>query len=543
MMKETGKGRRSRIELGYYRTPDRLLRLRRGLWIIAIVAASGWLLATGVADRKASSHAWSLLPKRIASKGPVAKPHAIWDSNCEVCHESFVPINSWRWAPLPWSGSKADSTRCKNCHPGPPHHKVARMNDVPACAECHRDHRGRDASLLAVDNSTCTACHQNLPDHRREAAHSVLVAGKARKGENVSQFNEDHHPDLTDSWRARSSGPNRIKFNHARHLAAGLTLLPRGNPFTFGHLAEPDRARYGWNAQQAITTPVKLECASCHQAEPPEQSASALRRASDASAPRPQGAYMFPIVYENHCAACHRLQFEEKRPERFARHGISARETLDDLRQLYLSEAAKGDPELLRQFVPPRPMPGQAPPRTKPVVSHAVDEKVLIAAKLLFGAAPDEATPQKLNLPQGRRGCVECHNLKPGAHPIVNSDSLASLELVPVEMTPVWQQHAWFNHKSHGALKCIECHGAVRTSTKNGGEAPLLPGIDTCVKCHASTRSQTATASGEASTACALCHRYHNGDQPDHGLGAPARRGALEMTIDELLMGTPQVTR
>src|SRR5262249_20259383 len=153
------------------------------------------------------------------------------------------------------------------------------------------------------------------------------------------------------------------------------------------------------------------------------------------------------------------------------------------------------------------------------------------------GAASDEETRQRLKLPQGRRGCVECHNLKPGAHPIVNSDSLASLELVPVEMTPVWQQHAWFSHKSHSALKCIECHGAVRSSTKNGGETPLLPGIDTCVKCHAPAGNQTATGGGGASTACALCHRYHNGNQPGEGRGAPARRGKLEMTIDELLMG------
>jgi hypothetical protein len=252
---------------------------------------------------------------------------------------------------------------------------------------------------------------------------------------------------------------------------------------------------------------------------------------------------MLPIVYENHCAACHRLQFDEKRPDHFARHGISARQTLDDLRQLYLSEAAKSDPELLRRFVPPRPMPGEASPRMKPIVSQAVDEKVLVASKLLFGAAPDEETRQKLDMPQGRRGCVECHKLKPGAGPIVNSDSLASLELMPVEMTPVWQRHAWFNHKSHSALKCIECHGAVSASTENGGKAPLLPAIDTCVKCHAASGSQAAAGAGGASTACALCHRYHNGDQPGQGLGAPARRGKLEMSIDELLMGTPQFTR
>src|SRR5262249_12678530 len=80
MMKETGKGRKSRIELGYYRTPDRLLLLRRLLWVLAIIATAGFLLAAGIADRSASSHPWSIVPKRIASKGPVAEPHAMWDA-------------------------------------------------------------------------------------------------------------------------------------------------------------------------------------------------------------------------------------------------------------------------------------------------------------------------------------------------------------------------------------------------------------------------------------------------------------------------------
>ena len=126
---------------------------------------------------------------------------------------------------------------------------------------------------------------------------------------------------------------------------------------------------------------------------------------------------MAPIVYENHCAACHSLQFDEKRPEQSARHGISAQETLNDLRQLYMSEAAKDDPELLRQFVPPRPMPGRPLRQAKPAIGQAVDDKVLLAAKLLFGAAVDDNARREQKLPQGRRGCVECHNLKAGGRP------------------------------------------------------------------------------------------------------------------------------
>ena len=82
MMKETGKGRKSRIELGYYRTPDRLLRLRRLLWVVAIIATGGLLLAAGIADRPANSHSWSIVPRRIASKGP--RGRAPRDVGCEL---------------------------------------------------------------------------------------------------------------------------------------------------------------------------------------------------------------------------------------------------------------------------------------------------------------------------------------------------------------------------------------------------------------------------------------------------------------------------
>jgi hypothetical protein len=261
-------------------------------------------------------------------------------------------------------------------------------------------------------------------------------------------------------------------------------------------------------------------------------------RVPDTGAPRTHGAYMLPIVYENHCAACHTLQFEEKRDEQFARHGISAKETMNNLRQLYMSEVPKDEPKLLEEFVPPREVPGRPLRRTEQVKSAAVDAKVLIAAKILFGAAVEDESLRKAKLPQGRRGCVECHNLKAGAGPIVNTSSLASIEIEPTHMTPVWQAHATFDHRSHSALKCIECHDKVTTSKANGGDQPLLPTIDTCIKCHAPAGNLFAQTAG-ASAACVECHRYHNGDNSHQGLGASARRGKPDLAIEQFLRGAP----
>ena len=248
---------------------------------------------------------------------------------------------------------------------------------------------------------------------------------------------------------------------------------------------------------------------------------------------------MLPIAYENHCAACHTLAFDAKLPEREARHGISAQELLADLQQLYTSEAVKADPELLRQFVPPRPIPGNPEPQANPVIKEAVEERVLRAMKLLLGAAVDENVRRQANLPAGRRGCVECHTLKPASSPVVSAASIRTVEIVQPLMTPVWQRSALFNHTTHGALDYAQCHAAAATSKENGDQ-PLLPAISQCVACHAPARSSLAGPLGGASTACTECHRYHNGDHPDQGLGSSARRGTFEMTIDQFLSGSPQ---
>jgi predicted CXXCH cytochrome family protein len=533
MIEETGKLRWSRIELGYYRAPDRFTRWRRGLCLIAILAAATWLAASAIASHNAGSHAWSLEPSALASKGPLARPHAIWDSSCAACHVSFTPINGSRWAPAPWASRDAGSKNCTACHAGPAHHNTERKDAVPDCAGCHRDHRGRDASLLAMDDSACTTCHQSLTTHRYPGAAKLTVAGS------VTRFDREHHPDFTATWAARAVLPRRIKFNHALHLAAGLTLEPGAAGLTFARISASDRRRYGLKDQQSLNGPVQLACASCHETDATERAESLDRRAANTGEPRTHGAYMLPIVYENHCAACHPLQFDSKLPDVQARHGIRAQEVLTELRQLYTAQAVKADPDLLRQFVPPRTMPGQASSRANQLIQQAVDEKVLSAAKLLFGAALDENVRRQEKLPAGRRGCVECHVLKPTAGPIVNLESLRALEIESPLMTPVWQAHSVFNHRTHRALGCADCHAGAGTSKQNGDE-PLLPSINECVPCHAPAGGRLAREPGGASTACTECHRYHNGDRPEQGLGARARRGSVEQTIDSFLRGLPQ---
>ncbi len=536
MIGETGKRRRSRIELGYYRAPDSLSRWRTRLCLIAILAAAGWLAAAAIAGRNTASRTWSIEPTRLASKGPLAQPHAMWDATCEACHISFTPINDSRWAPAPWTSSKEGSKKCTTCHAGPAHHKTQGKDAAPACAECHRDHRGRDASLLTMDDSACTACHHNLAEHRDHAAGPLTVAGT------VTHFDREHHPEITAAAAKRSKNESRIKFNHALHMATGLTLEKGGTPFTFAQVPVLDRARYGWKGSHREDLPVQLACASCHQPDGDDEVRAVGGRAGSTVVPDASGAYMLPIQYENHCAACHSLQYDAKLPESQIRHGMSAQEVVSDLGKLYTSQALKADPDLLRQYTPPRPVPGQAIAQRSLLIQEAVDDKVVTAVKLLFGANVDETIRRREKLPAGTGGCVECHTLSPSAEPIVSLNSLAKLEIAPVLMTPVWFESSVFNHRTHRALGCVECHSDARHSRQNGDQV-LLPGIDVCVSCHAPAGGQDPTRPGGASTGCTECHRYHNGDHPEQGLGARARRGEVEQTLERFLSGGRELQR
>jgi len=527
MSRETGKQRRSRIELDYYRRADALSRWRGGLTLAAILVAASFVAAGSIWSRHQAADSLILEPSRLASKGPLARPHAIWDSTCAACHVAFTPINGSRWTPSLWTGSQAGDGACKTCHAGPPHHASQRAQDVPACALCHREHRGRDSSLLAMDDSACTACHRDLSRHRRPDAGPLAVAAV------VTQFDLEHHPDFA----APSAAPRRIKFSHARHMADGLTLEAGGARFTFADVDSAYRVRYGWTPQRGLAASVRLECASCHKLDGDEHAHGLARNVAGVVPARTVGTYMLPVTYENDCRACHTLPFDPNLPGRQIRHGLSPHDVVDELRQLYSAEAVKKDPALLRRFVAPQLIPGQAAPKDQRV-EQAIRDKVVTAAKLLFGSVIDEAVRRREHLPLGRRGCVECHNLTPSSKPLVRVEAVASLEIEPVVINCVWFDHARFDHTAHRALECSECHAGASNSRENP-DPGLLPRIARCVECHAPAQSSAGRARGGAGVACTECHRYHNGDHPAQGVGARARRGAARMSIERFLSGGP----
>jgi len=471
-----------RIPLDYYK---RLTSLEATKWFLTTLASlaagayvlwtlSGWLVGTPGSARQ-------------FSPGPVANVHAAWDAECAACH---VPGTNLRHDAAAISlastlvGGRAAGDhsqidrKCQSCHAGEQHHSSQIASEVLSCAGCHHDHQGRDADIARVSNAVCTACHANIQAHRRLEAKSVLGGEDHR----ITSFSANHPP---FRWLTRTN-PGQLKFNHKLHLLPGQRL---GEP-----LKEVPAGKIS-----------QLDCADCHV---PDDAARPAAPGSGASVPA-AGAYMQPINFERHCAACHSGDLvaevqDAAEPAKQVPHGIGAAAIRELLAGLASPLAG------LPRISPSQPLvkiPGRTPGENlAQTTQQGAATRVADAAVRLMGEAR----------------CGKCH-----VHaPIADNQPLPT-EVLPPNLPSVWLPHARFDHAAHRAMQCFECHDRNRLVTNQAGVKPGLDGpqpmiddIDTCRQCHApATKWGTAGARHD----CAECHRYHGGGRPPHGRGDPGR--------------------
>ncbi len=502
---ETGKFRAARIPLDYYKRRDALSRGRQFLVVVAVLLAAGLAAASLVPRSRGPA---------LVSRGPVAAVHAAWDNDCQACHTPFRPISSDALlAPVLAPGDTADQN-CTHCHAGPPHHEKEKAADVPGCAGCHSEHRGRDADLNCVADSDCTRCHANLPEHTN---------GQTTFAGSVTGFDQEHHP----QFKLFAEGPTprdpgRLKFNHKRHMTPGLE-----SSFTLGKVGEALRERYRADQKDHAqdSDPVQLNCASCHQLDsqslPPGTNGKPGSTLQQVLLPaRNAGKYFLPVNYENACAACHPLTLGRTDPDNprsghvSVPHGLQPNQMHDILQGYYTGEMLKGNAKLFERPAALRPIPGKPPTAEAQTARADIEKQVSAAEKLLYS----------------ENTCVECHYAprKPGA--------TAPEAIEPTNVPAVWFQHATFNHTAHRAVSCRECHERAYPDAKGASTDHtdvLIPDKMNCVQCHA----PRAGAAGGARTDCVECHRYHNGDMPLQGIGAPARNPRPELDVQEFLSG------
>jgi hypothetical protein len=466
----------------------------------------------------------------VGSPGSVHRGHAGFEHDCARCHTPPVgplgfgsPTRADGVAVRDWGMSTGRSDEnCRACHAAPPHHAATRIDDVPGCAACHTDHKGRDVSLSAVADAHCTRCHANLGAHQA-TGHPVRYAA------NVTGFGVAGHPEFKVRSRVapgeeprRPLGsavdPGRLKFSHARHTVAGMRLrpdAPRGR--TLGEVAADRREWY--RAQQPgspkDSDDVRLTCAACHQLD-----------SADGGQPFPaghtSGAYFQPIRYESHCRACHPLNADDGRIA--VAHGLQP----PAVRVALVGEHTRR--------LAPRPAP--ADPGRPPLPGRRIDGDGPFAEWLRYAErwlrAEDRARRDAIVLFESDKGCKRCHDYAPKADAAADgmSDRAYPSAVVRPEIPAVWHPHARFDHSPHRMLKCSECHPQAGTDgagdellapAATSSAAVLLPGIDNCRRCHAPRDDGRPVAR----TTCVTCHRYHGGDA--HPLGPSGRQPATRL--------------
>jgi hypothetical protein len=539
------KIRAKRIALQYFKRLHPFRRWKLILSIAAPVLAAAWVLvAAGRGD------------ERLYLGGPVSTAHAMFESECRLCHgpgpapaAPGTPVTQASLAaaadPRGFFLSVGDAS-CTTCHAGPRH--AAGETFTPRCASCHIEHLGRSV-LVQIADRHCVQCHGSLEtrDGKPPAFHPTIAtlaehpefAVAVKDAGRVARVRLDTPAQLHDTAQ--------MKLNHAKHLKVNLKGV------------EEIEKAFGPAALVKIKDGAQLACTFCHR---PEES----------------GRYLQPIAYEPHCAACHPLDFDGRFPDAVVPHdappivhaflrgtlseafercqaipaGEAGKPVRDRCVELELAKAqpapaAESDrPRGLRRdrgaeaeappadeprggrlrgrAAEPEPAPAPEPdtPRGGRLRSRTTEEDAPAVADGPRGGRLRRGGDEEAgDTPRGRRGagseatapggwvaaqlatiepgvfkqrCEYCHTLKR------EGDALP--QVAPPAIRSRWLPHARFDHGAHRPVACAECHkAAASTETRD----VMLPSIATCRECH--------TPRAGARTGCVECHRYHDKSQ------------------------------
>jgi hypothetical protein len=434
----TTKKLAQRIDLNYFKRPTPFKNAKLWLSLLVPLLAVGWI-------------AWRGLSKdsRVYSSGRMSGAHAVLERQCAACHVQKASEFS----------SKAVDSACLACHDGPIHHAEQVKAQVPDCATCHAEHRGR-INISAASNQGCAECHGNLR----------VSSGALRYAAHIRSF-KDGHPEFT-MLREGAKDPGTILLNHAIHMKP-IRRGPNGSI-------------------------VQLECADCHRSaavkvERPYGDAKYAMATvsykdedvlvpikSEALTPRHVRngrEYMASVKFATACAACHLLTFDKRLDEGVPHDKPEVVHTfLVKKFQEYIA-AHPGDVRVVRD--PKRDLSGKPLQPDVRILTPGqwVTERTADAEDLLW-----------------RKTCKQCHALE-----ISSGNSLP--RVAPARMTERWLPHARFDHDAHRVFSCVGCHTKALTS-KETSEV-LVPGIENCKTCH-------APGPEHAESRCFECHTYHD---------------------------------
>jgi predicted CXXCH cytochrome family protein len=420
----TAKQRAQRIDLDYFKHSHGLKRWRIILSVALPVAALLWVSAFAAAGSRTPY-----------SAGPVSSAHAFAEMRCEVCHTgSSTPRDpaapSRPGDPRRVFRAHTTDSACLACHDAPAH--AVNQTTPQACATCHQEHRGR-VQLARINDGLCVDCHADLKTTRGDPGVARTVAAFPAG-----------HPEFA-AVKAGAQDPGRLRFNHAVHMKDSVRG-PKGSE--------------------------TLECATCHKPD--------IARTSKTKGPATTGL-MAPVTYEQNCASCHPLFFDE-RIEQAAPH--QKPETVRAFVQQALTGYIGRNPgDISKPDSAFRRVPLNFPRPPEPPARNArewVERRAAADERLLWN-----------------KTCAECHDRDAGARAAATAMELP--DYAPTNVAKRWMPRAAFDHTPHLMMKCASCH-AADASTKTSDV--LMPGQAVCATCHAPSKG------GESR--CFECHQYHD---------------------------------
>ena len=414
--------------------PEGGLRMRSPAWILAGLLLLATLLLPVAFRYLLPVTLPGLALDRIWESGPRSSAHSRFLTDCAACHQQ--PFR------------QVENGACLGCHTGVAGHSdqpeinaIAGMGDA-RCGACHFEHSGRPA-LRASAPGTCVDCHDG-PEPRFASAQMP----------SAGTFHGEHPPFSPEVPRYMPEDGFRFEEPIQQ---AGIPILEDSN-LTFPHDAHLD--------PKGLRTPDGtrvLACADCHS-------------------PKGGGAGFLPIRMTEHCAGCHRLDFDSTDPDRLLPHGQAA-DVARVIRDHYARQALAGDrqdpaaPEIVRM----RRVPGEAlKPEQRRAALDWADAQAARAIADVFD----------------RRICGSCHVVERTGDPAL------PYRIAPVFLSSTYLTGARFNHAAHRTEACSSCHKAA---TSSESRTLMLPDIQSCRSCHADPGQ-----SSKVPSECSDCHTFHS---------------------------------
>ena len=388
--------------------------------------------------------------------------------------------------------------RCEACHEKP----FARVRDE-ACAACHKNVSGHareaDVQHMLFGGERCASCHA---DHKGPMALAQPSSGDCvqchsnvkRRGtgtweENVADFARAHPEFKLTLWR----GPGKKPHDFVRVARDEKRQLIERSGLKFPHDVHLKPGLQGPKGKE------KLACGDCHQSE-----------SSGA------GEDFKPLSMQSHCQRCHSLEFEPLLSTREAPHGDIER-VVAAIGAFYESAALNNLPV---DAAPAAPL--ERGVGTSGVVSSAERARALAWAQRKTRAVAQDLIEV--------RACPICHE-------VTRATGSASWKVEPVFVSQQWMPGARFEHASHAASPCSDCHKVEKSKRS---EDVAMPGIATCRACHGGNQPMP----NKLTATCLTCHVFHTPGR--HAMvadGKPVRVLNSPLPIQPIKRPAPEPTK